>query len=49
MGNIYSEKTIGARIAERKLSPGDRLWIVGDKVTDGPLRQGNSPSNPAYT
>lgn len=46
MGNIYSEKTIGARIAERKLSPGDRLWIVGDKVTDGPLRQGNSPSNP---
>lgn len=47
MGNLYTPETVGARVAERKLKPGDRLWVAGDKIDDGPYRQGNSPTNPA--
>ncbi len=46
LGNICTEKTIAARIGERKLKPGDRLWVAGDAIpADGPFRQGNSPTN----
>ncbi len=47
MGKLYSHETIGARVAERKLSPGDRLWIAGDKVSGDAFRMGNSPANAA--
>lgn len=47
MGNIYTPETIGPRAVERGLKPGDKLWIAGDKMENGPYRQGNSPSNPA--
>lgn len=47
MGKIFTPETIGAQAAERKLKPGDRLWVAGDKVDNGAYRQGNSPSNPA--
>lgn len=47
MGDLYSHETISARAAERKLKPGDRLWVAGDKVTGDAYRTGNSPTNPA--
>lgn len=47
MGDIYSHETIGTRAVERKLKPGDRLWIAGDKVTGDAYRTGNSPTNAA--
>lgn len=47
MGDLYSHETIGARAAERKLKPGDRLWAAGDKVTGDAYRTGNSPTNAA--
>ena len=47
MGHIYSHESIGARADERKLKPGDRLWVAGDKVTGDAYRAGNSPTNAA--
>ncbi|MCO6454000.1 MAG: hypothetical protein J5I93_01685 [Pirellulaceae bacterium] len=47
MGTIYTSDTIGPRATERKLNPGDRLWVAGDKVAGDAYRMGNSPSNPA--
>ena len=47
MGELYSHETIGARAAERKLQPGDRLWVAGDKVTGDAYRAGNTPTNAA--
>ena len=44
---IFTENTIGARIAERKLTHGDRLWVAGEKLATDVFRQGNSPGNPA--
>lgn len=46
MGNIYTEKTIYARIAERNLKTGDRLWIAGEKLSSDVFRTGNTQSNP---
>jgi hypothetical protein len=47
MAGIYSHDTIGARAVERRLKPGDRLWVAGDKVTGDAYRLGNSPANAA--
>lgn len=47
MGELYSQETIGTRAVERKLKPGDRLWVAGDKVTGDAYRTGNSPTNAA--
>lgn len=47
MGTIYTAETIGARITERGLKTGDRLWVAGDRLTGETLRTGNSPSNAA--
>lgn len=47
MAGIYTHETVGARAAERKLKPGDRLWVAGDKVTGDAYRTGNSPTNAA--
>lgn len=47
LGETYTTETIAAVVAERGLKPGDRLWVAGDKIDNGPYRQGNSASNPA--
>ena len=47
MGNLYSHENVEARAAERKLIPGDRLWVAGDKVSGDAYRTGNSPTNAA--
>jgi len=47
MGTLYSHDNIGVRAAERKLKPGDRLWVAGDKVSGDAYRTGNSPTNAA--
>jgi hypothetical protein len=47
VGRIYTPETIGAQAQARKLKPGDRLWVAGDRVENGAYRAGNSPSNAA--
>ncbi|MGS0998915.1 hypothetical protein [Rhodanobacter sp. UC4451_H18] len=47
MGDLYSHESIGARAVERKLKPGDRIWVAGDKISGDAYRTGNSPTNAA--
>ncbi len=47
MPSFYTPDNIGARIKERGLKPGDRLWAAGDKIDSDAYRLGNSDKNPA--
>lgn len=47
MPSFYTADTIGDRIEERGLKPGDKLWAAGDKIDSEAFRLGNSDKNPA--